>query len=75
MPVIDQTCSTCASPTPAGARFCGQCGSALPAPCPACQALAEPGTSFCTSCGRPLAPVETAAGPSLPGPEEERRLV
>ncbi|MGZ6793428.1 MAG: ATP-binding protein, partial [Mycobacteriales bacterium] len=46
-----------------------------PAPCPACQALAEPGTSFCTSCGRPLAPVETAAGPSLPGPEEERRLV
>jgi class 3 adenylate cyclase/tetratricopeptide (TPR) repeat protein len=68
------TCLACATPAPAGARFCGQCGSALPAPCPACGELAEPGTAFCTACGQALASTIPQV-PTLPGPQEERRWV
>jgi class 3 adenylate cyclase/tetratricopeptide (TPR) repeat protein len=42
------------------ARFCGNCGSALPPVCPTCSARIVAGQRFCTSCGSAL------AGPLLP---------
>jgi class 3 adenylate cyclase/tetratricopeptide (TPR) repeat protein len=73
-PGIDVMCSSCSTPAPGGARFCGQCGSALPTPCPQCAELADPGTAFCTACGEPLQTPATQV-PSLSGPQEERRWV
>ncbi len=74
---VEMSCLTCATPAPAGARFCGQCGSALPVRCTACGAVDDPGTEFCTSCGQPLGVLvrTPTAAPDLAGPEEERRLI
>ncbi|MFN2536759.1 MAG: AAA family ATPase [Mycobacteriales bacterium] len=72
---VDISCLTCAASAPAGARFCGQCGSPLHAPCPSCRHPVEPGMAFCTWCGRPIESNEQPPVPTLPGPEEERRYV
>jgi NADH pyrophosphatase NudC (nudix superfamily) len=45
------------------ARFCGQCGTPLPWPCPACGFENEPATKFCGGCGKPM---EEAAAPTAP---------
>src|SRR5213594_2285508 len=48
------TCPSCSQENPAGARFCGGCGTRLEAACPACQAANPPGNRFCHQCGGPL---------------------
>ncbi|MFN8622984.1 MAG: AAA family ATPase [Chloroflexota bacterium] len=84
------SCPSCATPNKAGARFCVECGTALPTGCPSCGAPFEPGQKFCGSCGsplgaaapvaaRPAAPALTPAAapivPFAPAPVAERRLV
>jgi class 3 adenylate cyclase/tetratricopeptide (TPR) repeat protein len=47
------TCPRCAAESPAGARFCAQCGSLLVPRCSACQAELPAGARFCAQCGQP----------------------
>jgi class 3 adenylate cyclase/tetratricopeptide (TPR) repeat protein len=48
-------CPNCKSENPAGKKFCGDCGAALPAICPKCGAENPAGKSFCGECGTALA--------------------
>jgi class 3 adenylate cyclase/tetratricopeptide (TPR) repeat protein len=54
-------CRECRFENPAGMKFCGQCGSALPIRCPRCDADVPTGFRFCGQCGASLQP--TAAPP------------
>jgi membrane protease subunit (stomatin/prohibitin family) len=51
------TCPKCQASVPAGVKFCGNCGNAMPqaAACPKCQTPVPPGSKFCGSCGAALA--------------------
>jgi membrane protease subunit (stomatin/prohibitin family) len=51
------TCPKCQATVAAEAKFCGSCGSAVPAAaaCPRCQARVPAGAKFCSSCGASLA--------------------
>jgi class 3 adenylate cyclase/tetratricopeptide (TPR) repeat protein len=53
-------CGACRFESPAGMKFCGQCGAPLALHCPGCGAEAPAGFRFCGQCGAAL----TAA----PGP-------
>ena len=54
-------CPRCRHESPAGARFCGECGAPLGRTCPACAVLNAPGNSYCSACGRAL---EKTAAPA-----------
>ncbi|GIW12434.1 MAG: hypothetical protein KatS3mg061_3491 [Dehalococcoidia bacterium] len=60
------SCPACAAPAPAGASFCGQCGTRLTLPCPQCEARNPLAYRFCSQCGSAL--------PAAVG-RAERRLV
>jgi len=47
-------CPSCGADNPTEDRFCGQCGSALPAPCAACGRANPASNRFCGGCGAPL---------------------
>lgn len=49
-------CPKCSAPTPAGAKFCPNCGNALPTVsyCPNCGTQVAPGSKFCSNCGQKL---------------------
>src|SRR6516165_10783162 len=47
-------CAQCGADSPAGMKFCGQCGAALALACPLCGAANPPEHKFCGQCGRPL---------------------
>jgi class 3 adenylate cyclase/tetratricopeptide (TPR) repeat protein len=66
-------CPRCGAPAPAGARFCGACGTGLASGCPACGAQNPPGNRFCGSCGSAIDPTfaEVPAAETL----EERKVV
>ena len=63
------TCAACGFANPAGALYCGSCGSALGRACPSCGAVVSRELAFCTSCGATLDEVEPAI------PAEERKVV
>src|SRR5438094_6443661 len=72
-------CSNCGAENRAEAKFCGECGAGLAAPCPACSTPNEPGRKFCYECGAPLAGLQ-GSGAAAPAqlretPTAERRLV
>jgi membrane protease subunit (stomatin/prohibitin family) len=50
-------CPKCQAAVPAGAKFCGSCGNAIPgmAACPKCQAAVPAGAKFCGNCGATMA--------------------
>jgi predicted ATPase/class 3 adenylate cyclase len=48
-------CSKCGSESPAGKKFCGDCGASLTNRCPKCDAENPPGKRFCGDCGTTLA--------------------
>jgi class 3 adenylate cyclase len=50
------TCPACGATIRGDARFCQDCGTALPASCPRCGAEVAAGARFCAACGQPLAP-------------------
>jgi class 3 adenylate cyclase/tetratricopeptide (TPR) repeat protein len=57
-------CTRCGADSPAGMKFCGQCGAPLVATCPSCGAANPPEHKFCGQCGVPLdalSPRELAA--------------
>jgi len=62
------TCPGCGQTNPAGAQFCGGCGSRLAAVCPSCQAPNPPGNRFCHQCGAALAAPAASAAPASPAP-------
>jgi class 3 adenylate cyclase/predicted ATPase len=47
-------CPGCGTANPAGKRFCGHCGAALPLLCRGCGNKNPAGTSFCGHCGASL---------------------
>jgi class 3 adenylate cyclase len=51
----------------ASRRFCAQCGTPLPLPCPACGFENEPTAKFCGGCGKPVGEA-TAPAPAAPSP-------
>ena len=66
------SCPSCATANAAGAKFCTNCGAALPAAeahaCTGCGTPLAPGARFCASCGRPVQPAAAAAPESPPAP-------
>jgi len=44
-------------------RYCVECGTPLPLPCPACSFENEPAAKYCGGCGKPVG--ETAAPPPV----------
>jgi membrane protease subunit (stomatin/prohibitin family) len=54
-------CPKCGNQTPAGAKFCNNCGAnvqqqAATQTCPNCQAQVQAGAKFCNNCGQSLEP-------------------
>jgi class 3 adenylate cyclase/tetratricopeptide (TPR) repeat protein len=47
-------CAQCGTDSPAGMKFCGQCGATLASACPSCGAANPPAHRFCGHCGKPL---------------------
>ncbi len=47
-------CPECTHDNPAAARFCNDCGNALPAACPHCQHENPASARFCNQCGQAL---------------------
>ncbi len=64
-------CTRCQAENPPTARFCMQCGAALPVPCPHCGAALPPNAKFCMQCGQPLH-AEAAQVDELPTSGERR---
>ncbi len=60
-------CEACGNESPAGAKFCGECGAPLRMRCPSCATENLPKAKFCTECGeslaRPRARAATGAWP------------
>src|SRR5262249_59022602 len=76
------SCLSCGTENKAGAKFCGNCGSALAFTCPSCGEPYEAGQRFCNECGTALEDATPAkvAPPAQPTPTPgrlaaERRLV
>ncbi len=55
-------CAECSSESPAGFRFCGNCGAELPKRCAKCGFASPPGFRFCGECGQDLGAAPEAAG-------------
>jgi len=55
------SCPKCQTAVPQGAKFCGNCGNAMPqaSACPKCQAAVAPGAKFCGNCGSPMTAAST----------------
>lgn len=47
-------CPRCGAHSPAGKKFCGDCGAALAVACPSCGAANSTGEDFCGRCGAVL---------------------
>jgi class 3 adenylate cyclase/tetratricopeptide (TPR) repeat protein len=63
-----EACPACGADNPAGAVFCGRCGTRVGRKCPACGEVVAPDLAFCTSCGGALEPMTAVA-------TEERKTV
>src|SRR5262245_42799503 len=58
-------CPSCSAQAPAGSKFCGQCGAALPFPCPSCGHANPAQNKFCLQCGASLSsPASPAIAPA-----------
>jgi class 3 adenylate cyclase/predicted ATPase len=55
-------CSQCGAVSPAGNKFCGECGAPLAVECSACGRVNPPGTKFCGECGTALPAPSTVQG-------------
>lgn len=78
-------CTNCGADLPDGAKFCGGCGTATPAPAPAapaklfcgnCGTELTPGTKFCGNCGAaPNATPGAAPAPALLLKQNKKMLI
>ena len=55
------TCASCGHDNRAAARFCDNCGTALPRVCASCATPLRAAAKFCDECGRPVAATAAAA--------------
>jgi membrane protease subunit (stomatin/prohibitin family) len=57
------SCPKCQAAVPPGSKFCGTCGTAMPAAstCPKCQASLPAGAKFCNNCGSAVAAASVCA--------------
>src|SRR5712692_6345959 len=67
-------CAKCGAENPAGKRFCGDCGAALPNRCARCGAENPPEKKFCGDCGSALGQPVVGEG-GKPSTAEEPVLV
>src|SRR5580700_10832055 len=69
-------CPRCSAESPAGQKFCGECGTALTLACPSCGTASPPGQKFCGECGTPLAMAARpgAVAAAAAGQVAERRV-
>ena len=67
-------CQQCQFDSPAGMKFCGECGAKLASICPQCTAESPPGFKFCGECGSPLGGSHQAAESSAPPSSHEPAL-
>jgi class 3 adenylate cyclase/predicted ATPase len=72
-------CLSCMAENTATRRFCAECGTLLPLPCPACGFANEPAARFCGGCGKPLSAAAAPArafgsGAQRPDGAERRQL-
>src|SRR5216684_5984437 len=67
-------CAKCGAENPAGKRFCGDCGAALPNGCARCGAENPPEKKFCGDCGSALGQPVVGEG-GKPSTAEEPVLV
>jgi class 3 adenylate cyclase/tetratricopeptide (TPR) repeat protein len=56
-------CAACQQESPAGAKFCGDCGARLVPACAGCGTAYRPGQRFCWDCGTQLVAPPSAATP------------
>ena len=64
-------CPQCQSPSPEGARFCGDCGTHFGLTCPTCRNPVALGKRFCHSCGALLT---DSSGHTSPGSYTPKHL-
>src|SRR2546423_1274416 len=72
-------CPSCGTDCAAGARFCSDCGTRLPAACPSCGTPVAPSARFCSECGASLAgggptPATASAAPPTAAPDLEAQF-
>jgi class 3 adenylate cyclase len=71
-------CPRCGADSPAGMKFCGQCGATLAIACPSCGAGNPPEHKFCGHCGAPLdgpgLQEPASSGPPVTHPPDTRGL-
>jgi class 3 adenylate cyclase/predicted ATPase len=63
-------CPSCSTDTTTGAKFCGQCGTALPRACPSCGHGNPPANRFCAECGANLVAQAQSAASQPPQPRQ-----
>ena len=65
-PAMQVACASCQTPNAAGAKFCANCGTAMPQAkfCASCGTSLAPGAKFCADCGTPTAGPPADASPS-----------
>src|ERR1700734_3773609 len=69
-------CPRGSAESPAGPKFCGECGTALTLACPSCGTASPPGQKFWGECGTPLAMAARpgAVAAAAAGQVAERRV-
>src|SRR5689334_12911252 len=67
-------CVECQQESPAGAKFCGECGARLAPACPDCGTAHRPGQSFCWACGVRLLALTSATAAGAPRSHIPRHL-
>ena len=67
-------CPRCQHESPAGQKFCGECGARLARGCPGCGAVNPAGQKFCGECGASLEPAEAAPQAAAPEVYTPRHL-
>src|SRR6202022_730469 len=70
-------CPQCGADSPAGMKFCGQCGATLAIACPSCGAGNPPEHKFCGQCGAPLdrLGLQDSAAPEADTPKPPAALI
>jgi hypothetical protein len=58
----DMRCRQCQHESPAGVKFCGECGARLDVLCRGCAAANPASNKFCHDCGSPLGEAATGLG-------------
>src|SRR6266545_5387041 len=67
-------CAQCQQENPAGAKFCGECGTRLTPTCAGCGTPHRPDQNFCWECGTRFAARTSAATPGSPDRHIPRHL-